>query len=86
MVSVFQGLLLLRMNGKEIGDDELVSLAMDGYHFNSIGDFLDIQPDEIEKNSKPLEVATNVVNVLQEFLSSHDHLEIDGEQRLVIHG
>ncbi len=47
--------------------------------------FLDIQHNEIEKNGKPLEVATNVVNVLQEFLSSHDHLEIDGEQRLVIH-
>ena len=79
-------ILSLRMNGKEIGDDELVSLAMDGYHFNSIGDFLDIQHNEIEKNGKPLEVATNVVNVLQEYLSSHDHLEIDGEQRLVIHG
>jgi 5'-nucleotidase len=78
-------ILSLRMNGKEIGDDELVSLAMDGYHFNSIGDFLDIQHNEIEKNGKPLEVATNVANVLQEFLSSHDHLEIDGEQRLVIH-
>ena len=24
-------------------------------------------------------------NVLQEYLSSHDHLEVDGEQRLVIH-
>ena len=78
-------ILSLKMNGKEVGDDDLFTVAMKGYHFLSIGEFLDIPPEEIEKNGKPREVAASVTNVLREYLSSHEHLEIDGEQRLVIH-
>ena len=79
-----QRILCLKMNGKEVGDADLFTVAMEKYHFTSIGQFLGIQPDEITKNGSPLEVATNSVNVLQEFFSRHEHLEIDGVQRLVI--
>ena len=78
-------MLSLKMNGREVGDDDVFTVAMEGYHFKSIADFLDVRPDEIENNGKPLEVATNEANVLQEYFSSHEHLEIDGEQRLIIH-
>ena len=78
-------ILSLKMNGKEISDDDMIIVVMESYHFKSIADFLDVRPDEIEKNGKPMEVATNGANVLQEYFNSHEHLEIDGEQRLVIH-
>ena len=78
-------ILSLKMNGKELSDDDMIIVVMESYHFKSIADFLDVRPDEIEKNGKPMEVATNGANVLQEYFNSHEHLEIDGEQRLVIH-
>ena len=77
-------IVALKMNGKEVGDDELFTVAMEKYHFMSIGQFLDIQPDEITKNGSPLEVATNSVHVLQEYFTRHEHLEIDGVRRLVV--
>ena len=80
-----QTILSLKMNGKEVEDDDVFMVAMKGYHFKSIAEFLDVRPDEIEKNGRPQEVASDVMNVLREYFSSHEHLEIDGEQRLVIH-
>jgi hypothetical protein len=57
---------------------------MEDYHFKNIGEFLNIQPEEIKENGRTLEISTSVANVLEEYFSSHDHLEIDGEKRLII--
>jgi hypothetical protein len=51
----------------------------------SIGEYLKIRPEEIKENSRTLEISTSVANVLEEYFVSHDHLEIDGEPRLIIH-
>ena len=77
-------ILSLKMNQKEVQDQDLYTVIMERYHFLNIGDFLDIKTEEIEKNGKPEEAATHTNNVLEEYLSRHEHLELDGEPRLII--
>ncbi len=77
-------ILSLKMNGKEVQDQDLYTVIMERYHFINIGDFLDLKVEEIEKNGKPEEAATHTTNVLEEYLSRHEHLELDGEPRLII--
>ena len=80
-----QTILSLKINGKEVGENDLITVAMEHHHFMSIGEYLKIRPEEIKENGRTLEVSTSVANVLEEYFVSHDHLEIDGEPRLVIH-
>lgn len=79
-----QRILVLRMHGKEVQDNDVFTVAMQGYHFENIGKFLNIQPEEVNQNGTPREVASNETNVLQEYFGNHSHLEIDSEPRLVV--
>jgi len=72
------------MNGKEVADDDVFTVMMQKYFFDNIGDFLDLPHDEIEKNGRPIEVATKVQNVLGEYFMDHEYLKLDGEPRLII--
>ncbi len=78
-------ILSLKMNGKEVQDQDLYTVIMERYHFLNTGDYLDLKTEEIEKNGKPEEAATRTPNVLQEYFSRHDPLKLDGEPRLIIH-
>ena len=78
-------ILSLKINGKEVGDEDLYTVIMERYHFLNIGDFLGIKPEEIQKNGKPEEAATRTPNVLEEYFSQHELLKLDGEPRLIIH-
>lgn len=78
-------ILSLRMNGKEVGDNDLYTVAMQRFHFLSMKEFLDISPEDVEKNDKPEEAATHAPNVLEEYFSQHELLKLDGEPRLIIH-
>ena len=73
------------MNGKEVEDDDLFTVGMQEFHYMNIEKFLQVSLDEIKTNGRPLEVATKSANVLQEYFDTHEHIEIDGEKRLVIH-
>ncbi len=77
-------ILSLRMNGREVEDGDRFTVAMQRYHFLSIGEFLGIPREEIEKNGQPLEVATKCPNVLEEYFTSHELVKYDGEPRLII--
>lgn len=74
----------LKMNGKEVEDKDVFTVAMQEFFFGNIGDFLDLPHEEIEKNGRPIEVATNAANVLEEYFKDHESLKYDGEKRLVI--
>ena len=78
-------ILSLKMNGKEVQDQDLYTVIMERYHFLNVGDYLDLKAEEIEKNGKPEEAATRTPNVLQEYFSRHEPLKLDGEPRLIIH-
>jgi hypothetical protein len=54
-------------------------------HSNDLhGDFLDLPLEEIEKNGRPIEVATKAPNILEEYFKDHESLKYDGEARLII--
>ena len=78
-------ILSLKMYGREVENDDIITIVMQRYHFMSIREFLDISIEELEKNGKAIEVATKIMNVLEEYFTSHEHVEYDGEQRLIIH-
>ena len=72
------------MNGKEVEDRDVFTVAMQQYFFDSIGDFLDLPHEEIEKNGRPIEIATNAPNVLEEYFRDHESLKLVGGKRLII--
>lgn len=76
----------LTINGKDVQDDDIYRVATQGYHYINAKECFGISTEEIEKNGPAREVATKAQNVMKEYLSSHDYLKLDGEQRLVIHG
>ena len=72
------------MNGKEAADDDVYTVVMQQFFFDNIQSFLDVAPEEIEKNGKPVEVAAKAPNILEEYFKDHDSLKLDGEPRLII--
>ncbi len=78
-------ILSLKMNGKEVEDGDIFTVAMQRYHYLSIGEFLGVSLDEIKKNGQPIEAATKCSNVLEEYFTSHELVKLDGEPRLIIH-
>ena len=46
---------------------------------------MSIPLEEIQKNGDPVRVAVSAMNVLEEYLMSHDFVKLDGVPRLIIH-
>ncbi|MBO4914462.1 MAG: bifunctional metallophosphatase/5'-nucleotidase [Oscillospiraceae bacterium] len=78
-------ILSLKMNGKEVEDGDIFTVAMQRYHYLSMADFLNISIEEVSKNGQPLEIATKCPNVLEEYFTSRELVKLDGEPRLIIH-
>jgi 5'-nucleotidase len=80
-----QTIVSLKINGKEVQDSDLYKVAIQGYHYTNIEEYLDLKPEEIERNGKPLQAASSSQNVLEEYFASHPLIELDGSPRLIIH-
>ena len=78
-------ILSLRMNGREVEDGDLYTVALQRFHYLSMNEFLNLSAEEVEKNGAPEEIATHAPNVLQEYFTQHELLKLDGEPRLIIH-
>lgn len=77
-------MISLKMNGKEVGDDDVFTVAMMQFPYNNSESGFDLTHDEIEKNGKATVIATNAPDVLEEYFNDHEKLKLDGEQRLII--
>lgn len=77
-------ILSIKMNGKDVGDDDLFNVAMQEHHFLNIDRYLNIPHEEIEANGQPMEITGQAASVLLEYFKRRKHLKIDGEKRLVI--
>lgn len=78
-------IISLKMNGKEVTDEDLFTVVMQKYFFENSNDCLDLPLEEIEKNGRPIEVATKAPNVLEEYFKDHESIKLDGKARLIIH-
>lgn len=79
-------ILKLAIDGKDVQDEEIYSIAVQSYFFCSIEEFFGISAGEAEENGKPTELASSMLNVLTEYFDGQDFIKPDGEQRLLIHG
>ena len=75
----------LTMNGKEVQDDDMFLVALEGYHYKLMETNLGVPLEEIEQNGQPVQMAVEASNVLIEYLSNHDSVKLTGQPRLVIH-
>ena len=77
-------LVSLKMNGKEVSDDDLFTVVLQNYHYLNMDTTLDISREEVEKNKKGVKVAADAPNVLEEYFVAHPLIELDGTPRVVI--
>lgn len=78
-------ILQLKMNGRDVQDDDVFMVAAERYYYNNMEESMGFPLVEAEKNGAPVQLAMSATNVLEEYLSSQDYIKIDGEPRLVIH-
>jgi len=65
-------------------DDLVLTLGIQGYHFSNFDEFFNLPLNEVEKNGKPVIVATSVLNVLEEYFSGPIRPDAKIENRLVV--
>ena len=69
---------------EEIDDKRIYTIGLQQYHYLNIKDGLNITLEELEKNAKSKIIATSCRDVIEEYLSNHQHLDKNNKERLVI--
>ena len=79
-------ILKFTYNGRRILDKDMYRVGLQKYHYINIKDCLGIDLAEIEKNGKPRILATSCRDVLEEYLSVNQHLDMNiaDNPRLVV--
>lgn len=77
-------LVNLSLKGKEVKDDDMLSLALQKFHLNSIKEFLNVTLEEVTLNKKPKLLTSSETDLLEEYLSTHDLIRVPEERRLII--
>ncbi len=74
----------LTLDGEPLHPDRLYSVAMQKYHYTNLKPFLNITLEEAEENGESRVLATSLNVVVEEYLSTHSHLNRQVEGRLVV--
>lgn len=69
---------------KNIKDDDIFKLGLQDYHLINCEAGLNITKDELEKNGKIKVIATSCRDILEEYMSSNQHLDTMSNTRLII--
>ncbi len=72
------------LNGNPIDDDQLYTLGLQMFHFNNVDIAFNISMDELEANQKARMISTSCREVIDEYLSSHQHLDRIVGDRLIL--
>lgn len=75
----------LSIDGKDVQDQKLYSIAVQSYFFCSIEKYFGITLEEVRENGEPEELASSMQNVLIEYFDTHDYIKLNEEKRLIIH-
>ena len=73
-----------KFNGKEVKDKDMFKIGLQKYHYINIEEGFNIALDEVEKNGKSRVIATSCRDVLEEYMSCNQHLDVMDLNRLVI--
>ena len=72
--------------GRKIKDDDMFKVGLQKFHFLNLEEGFNKHLEELEENGKSRIVATSCRDVLEEYMSTNQHLDVDIEEapRLVI--
>ena len=73
-----------RFHGKDITDDQRITVALQHYHYASFDEFFNVPLAEVARNRKPRVVATSVNNIVEEYFTTHPGLDSHVEGRIEI--
>lgn len=79
-----QQLLDLSLDGKEIEDEKLYTVGINGFHYKNLNEFMGVKPEEVAKNKEPKVIATKCTDVVEEYFSRQEYIKVSDEKRLVI--
>ena len=71
-------------NGYPINYNDVFTIGIQGYHQSSFEDFFNIPITKIEENGKITIITTSLLDVVEEYLSTSNKLDVEIEGRLVI--
>lgn len=73
-----------QFDGKEVKDSDTFRIGLQKYHYLNIEDGFDITIKELEENAKVRILATSCRDVIEEYMSSNQHLDVETLDRLII--
>lgn len=74
----------LTYRGKEVEKEDVFSIGLQNFHFKNVEDFFQISADDIKRYELPKVVSTSCLDVLEEYLASHQAVQSNVEGRIVI--
>ena len=69
---------------QELEDNKIYTVGLQNYHYQNIEDCFNITLKELEENGKSRVIATSCRDIIEEYLSTHQHLDKDCEGRIVV--
>lgn len=76
-------LLSLKIDGKDVTDEGMYTVCLQGYHYNNSKAYLNITKEELEKLAGVKVVTTSAQEVLEEYLRNNQNIAKKLEGRLV---
>lgn len=78
-------LISLSYNGFEVMDGDSFKIALQDFHFQSMGEFLAVTHEEVQLPRAPKVISTNNTDMLEEFFRNRELIRVSEEKRLIIH-
>ena len=72
------------LHGVPIEDTKIYKIGLQHYFYLNMKDFFSVSHEEIEQNGKPRRVATSCLEILEEYLSSHQGIDHHVSGRLTV--
>jgi 5'-nucleotidase len=72
-------------DGKPIEEEQVYSIGLQGFHYRLYDETFNVKREDIEANRKPRAIATSCCEIIEEYLSTHQHLDRTAGDRLIIH-
>ena len=75
---------MLKLDGKELKNDQKLTVGLERYHFFNLPDSFDLTIEEVARNRKPRVIATKSLDVLEEYLCSREYIEVRDDKRIYV--
>jgi len=70
--------------GKPIKESEIYTVGLQDFHYSNFKEFFGFPLEEVAANGKPVVIATSILDVIEEYLSTHATVDAMVEGRLVV--